>query len=62
MPRETFLNYEYYHIRGQPNPLSNDVMKNPVEWFDDGYIEVPKGPGLGIELNEKIARKYALPH
>lgn len=61
-PRETFLNYEYYHIRGQPNPLSNEVMKRPVEVFRDGYVEVSKGPGLGIELNEKKANKYALPH
>ncbi len=26
--------------------------------ISDGFIEVPEGPGLGIELNEQEARKY----
>jgi L-rhamnonate dehydratase len=26
----------------------------------DGYIEVPKGPGLGIELNPEVIRKYGV--
>ena len=25
----------------------------------DGYIEVPEAPGLGVELNEEVARRYA---
>lgn len=29
--------------------------------IDQGYITVPDRPGLGIELNEEIARKYARP-
>ncbi len=61
MPRDVFLTYEYYHIRGRPNPLSNDVMKKPVERFHAGYVEVPDGPGLGIELNERIAKTFAIP-
>ena len=61
IPRGTFLNYEYYHIRGRPNPLSNDVMKRPVEEFSGGYVRVPKGSGLGIELDEKAIVKYTLP-
>jgi D-galactarolactone cycloisomerase len=60
MPKNVFLTYEYYHIRGRPNPLSNDVMKKPVETFKDGYVEVPRGPGLGIELDEKVAKKFAI--
>ena len=27
----------------------------------DGYIDVPEGPGLGVELDEDEARKYAMP-
>ena len=26
----------------------------------DGYIEVPEGPGLGVELDEDEARRYAV--
>ena len=26
----------------------------------DGFIEVPEGPGLGVELDEDEARKYLM--
>ncbi len=58
MPRNVFLTYEYYRVKGRPNPLSNDVMKKPVERFQDGHIMVPDGAGLGIELDERVAKKF----
>jgi D-galactarolactone cycloisomerase len=36
------------------------VVKRPVEVFKDGYVEVPQRPGLGIEIDEKVLRKYAV--
>ena len=27
--------------------------------IQDGYIAVPEAPGLGVELNEDVAREYA---
>jgi L-alanine-DL-glutamate epimerase-like enolase superfamily enzyme len=24
----------------------------------DGYVEVPQGPGLGVELDEEALRRY----
>lgn len=27
--------------------------------IQDGYIQVPEAPGLGVELNEDVAREYA---
>jgi L-alanine-DL-glutamate epimerase-like enolase superfamily enzyme len=27
--------------------------------IQDGYVRVPEGPGLGVELNEQVAREYA---
>ena len=27
--------------------------------IEDGYIKVPETPGLGVELNEAVAREYA---
>jgi len=32
-----------------------DGISKPI--IKSGYIDVPEGPGLGIELNEKVARK-----
>lgn len=30
------------------------ILVNPIHW-EEGYIQVPKDPGLGVELNEPIA-------
>ena len=37
--------------------FSSEILKDPIEWRD-GYVIPPTKPGLGIELNEKIADKY----
>lgn len=34
-----------------------DILVNPIEW-QDGYIIPPKGPGLGVELNEALAIEH----
>ena len=60
IPRDVFLTYEYYQIRGQPNPLANDITTRPVERFKDGYVAMPEGDGLGLELDEKQARKFRI--
>jgi L-alanine-DL-glutamate epimerase-like enolase superfamily enzyme len=31
-----------------------------VPVIQDGFIKVPQAPGLGVELNEEVAREYAL--
>jgi D-arabinonate dehydratase/D-galactarolactone cycloisomerase len=58
VPREVFLTYEYYEIRGRPNPLANDILIKPVERFKDGFVDLPNGPGLDIELNKKFIERY----
>jgi gluconate/galactonate dehydratase len=37
-------------IEGIPKPL-----------IQNGYIDVPEKPGLGITLNEEVARRYSRP-
>jgi galactonate dehydratase len=34
-----------------------DILKKPIQW-EDGFIIPPSAPGLGIELNEEVARKH----
>ena len=34
-----------------------ELLKKPVKW-EDGYVIPPKEPGLGIELDEKVAAKH----
>ena len=32
----------------------NDLLTKPIQW-EDGYVAIPDGPGLGFELNEELA-------
>jgi L-alanine-DL-glutamate epimerase-like enolase superfamily enzyme len=51
LPREIFLTYEYMY---RPSVIGNEVLKEPLERFHKGYLELPTKPGLGIELNEQV--------
>jgi len=39
--------------------LSDDVIKGGMMKFEDGHLPVPKGPGLGVELDSAKVEKYA---
>jgi L-alanine-DL-glutamate epimerase-like enolase superfamily enzyme len=52
-----FRNIQYpaeisYHLR-----MAGDLLKEGPK-ISEGYIEVPAGPGLGIEIDEGMIRKY----
>ena len=38
---------------------TDDVIKGPMFEIKDGYLDVPSGPGLGVELDEDKLEKYA---
>ena len=38
-------------------PLSRALCRNPPE-LEDGYVRVPQGPGLGVELDEEVVERY----
>jgi len=40
-----------------PFPLSDEILKEPLE-MEKGYLVVPNGAGLGIEINEKVIEQY----
>tara|TARA_Y100000590_G_C15628108_1_gene980136 strand:- start:83 stop:1261 length:1179 start_codon:yes stop_codon:yes gene_type:complete len=35
----------------------SEILKDPIEW-EKGYVIPPTKPGLGVELNEEVAKKY----
>jgi L-alanine-DL-glutamate epimerase-like enolase superfamily enzyme len=37
-----------------------DILRTPVQW-EDGYVIPSKEPGLGVELNEDVARAHPYP-
>jgi len=39
------------------NPL-RQCLKKPLKPEKDGYIKIPKQPGLGVELNDEMIEKY----
>jgi D-galactarolactone cycloisomerase len=40
------------------NPFRDKITKEPPKVARDGYIDVPKGPGLGIEVDEDALKQY----
>ena len=41
-------------------PLSRAMVKEPLRLVD-GYVSVPCGPGLGVEVDEATLEKYRIP-
>jgi len=39
------------------SPIRKGILKTPFE-LKDGYVSVPQTPGLGIELNDEVIKKY----
>ncbi|MDB5392087.1 MAG: yitF [Planctomycetaceae bacterium] len=39
------------------NPFREEIVTRPFQ-LEQGYITVPTGPGLGIEVNEEVLKKY----
>jgi L-alanine-DL-glutamate epimerase-like enolase superfamily enzyme len=40
-----------------PFPLADEILATPLD-IKDGYLTLPKGPGLGVEVNERVIEKY----
>jgi L-alanine-DL-glutamate epimerase-like enolase superfamily enzyme len=45
-------------LSGYPTWITDDVVKRTPR-IEGGFFEVPSGPGLGVELDERKLRKYA---
>jgi D-galactarolactone cycloisomerase len=43
------------------NPLRDELLRSGIEIDKNGRVGVPQGPGLGVEINEEVLRKYAHP-
>jgi len=40
-----------------PFPLADEILAEPLQ-VEGGYLSVPKGPGLGIEIDERVVDRY----
>ncbi|WP_110927173.1 galactonate dehydratase [Bacillus massiliglaciei] len=43
----------------QGSDLLDYIVDNQVFKYEEGYVKIPNGPGLGIEINEEHVRKMA---
>lgn len=41
------------------NPFRQAVVETPIEHYR-GLVDIPEGPGLGIDINRNALRQYAL--
>ena len=56
----TLANFMVLEFHGQDVPFWDDLVTGvPKPLIQKGHIQVPAGPGLGIELNEAVAKEYA---
>ena len=56
-----WLEYPCYSNAGRagmyPFPLSDEILRDPLA-IEGGDMIVPKGPGLGVEIDERVTEKY----
>ena len=56
-----WLEYPCYANNGRagmyPFPLADEILTEPLD-IRDGHLVVPKGPGLGIDIDERVVDKY----
>jgi len=49
----------YIEFNTSQGPLSRALVKNPLQ-LSDGYVKVPDGPGLGVEVDEETISKFRI--
>ena len=50
-------NFALQEYTGESEPPKSDLLMEPLELID-GYLTVPDGPGLGVELNEEALTSH----
>ena len=48
---------EFIEFSTSVGPLSRMLVKEPLR-MEDGYLPVPEGPGLGVEVNDAVIERY----
>ncbi|MDR0653654.1 MAG: hypothetical protein LBG12_10180, partial [Synergistaceae bacterium] len=53
--------YLYLHGTYDTKSITDDIVKEQAAVIENGVLYVPKGPGLGVELDEETMKRYAAP-
>ena len=54
----TMRNFSVIEFHAQDVPWWNDLVLGGEPLIQNGYITLPDKPGLGLELNEDVARAH----
>lgn len=52
LKRSLFLEFNVSH-----SPMLRELCREPIR-LEEGFIRVPQGPGLGVEVNEEVIERY----
>lgn len=44
-------------LKPVPSPMQDELVRDPIHQVD-GWVHVPTGPGLGVEVDEAVVRRY----
>jgi L-alanine-DL-glutamate epimerase-like enolase superfamily enzyme len=44
-------------LKPVPSPMQDELVVSPIHHVD-GWVRVPAGPGLGVEVDEAVVRRY----
>ncbi len=50
---------EFVEFNTSQGPLSRELVNNPLR-LEDGFLAVPEGPGLGVEVNDAVIEQYRI--
>ena len=50
---------EFVEFSTSYGPLSRELVKEPLRMVD-GFLSVPEGPGLGVEVNDAVIERYRI--
>lgn len=50
--------YIEYPLASPDSPIVSSLLDPPLVPDKEGFIEVPRGPGLGVSLNEKVVERF----
>lgn len=53
LPRSLFLEYNV-----STTPMLHEIIPQPLRMDADGWMPVPQGPGLGVEVDEKAIARF----
>ncbi len=48
---------DFVEFSTSQGPLSRMLVKEPLR-MEDGFLRVPEGPGLGVEVNDEVINQY----